>query len=433
MVTVKITVNVDYCYLSGVPAVLSMRLSDSLRYFSIAANEYNSAYTSGRWDGFIRLYDSFQHRFPTGLLEKVKGIIKDLGLEYALDKSRLPALDIHTALPYQEQYPLRGYQRDAVEAMLKWKRGVVVIPTGGGKTEVAQAVIARSGVNRVAFLVPNRALLKQSVHRLRAAFPETQVIPWGDGDHPPSEDRPESYILVATTQSAKKGHALLRSAQMLIIDEAHHQAAAMFQEATRNAANARYIFGLTATPEREDRADMEVIAWTGPLIYKTDYDSLIAAGYLVPPNFVVTRTLTEGLEKTAGRRTIIFSEKLADLTAMAPELTEAGVVILTGRDSTKKIQATLEAFRSGKVTHIAATPIFDEGLDVPDLECVFFMTCCGSKTKALQRIGRAMRPGKTLTGEEKKECLVVDINDKQYRRRMAAYLSEPSFRNRIRV
>lgn len=420
---VELIVQPAYTTLRGLPLSMVQLLDDSLRYLSISANAFNPAFAKGRWDGYIRLFDRHTMRFPTGLAPRVIKLLNNAGLETSITK-RTNAAGEKATRTYKPPFPLRPYQQEAVAAAIKWKRGVLSIPTGGGKTEVAQAVLAEYNAQRNLFLVPSRALLHQTTKRFKAAFPDSNVIVWGDGKKLPKEI-PEEYILIATVQTAfKTPNEWLTNTQMVFIDECQHAPADTFKRTIEYCSNAESLIGLSATPFRNDNADLELEGWTGPIIYKVDYEHLISNGWLVPPVFSRVRTLRQALLDTRGLKTMIFSEKIKDLELAAAVFDEFNVTIVTSK--TKDIEGILDKFRRGEITHIAATPMFDEGLDIPDIDAVVFFATGASRTRAIQRIGRAMRisPGKT-------HCKVIDLFDSKYFDRLEAYNKEPAFKRRV--
>lgn len=423
--SIKLLVTTEFTKIQSVPIRLAQVLDDRLRYLAKEANEYSFMYSTGRWDGYNRLYDRARGQFPTGLLQRVKRILKEEGYDCEIETALPPMPDIATARQYKPRFDLRPYQTDAVNASLSRRRGVIHIPTGGGKTETAQAVIATSQVSRCLFLVPSRALLHQTARRMQAVFPDSNIIIWGDGKQPPLTP-PDEYIVVATVQSAFRdlSHAILRHAGLVFVDESHHQSAETFNKVTRACRSARYLIGLTATPFRSDNADLELEAWMGPIISTVSYDHLIENNWLVAPEFKVVYTLEEALSHTQDKRTLIFSEKAADLERMAHVFDAHDVTVLTSKS--KRIQDRLQDFSEGRIQRIAATPIFDEGLDVPDMDAVVMFSTCGSRTKVIQRVGRVMRisPGK-------EKCYIYDLLDHKYGDRLDAYRKEPAFARRL--
>lgn len=429
----RLIVEPEYTHIEQIPINFSQILEDRLRYLSPKATAYNPQYASGRWDGFNRLYDRFRSRFPTGLLYRVKHIAKEEGIDLEIVK-KLPTDERGASRTYQPSVTLRGYQHDAVATLSKWRRGVVRIPTGGGKTEVAQSLIATTGVKRVAFLVPSRAILHQTIRRFQAAFPDALIIQWGDGKKPShavanARNYPQGeYILVATVQSAFKDgmHPLLQAANMVFVDESHHTPAETFKNTIKTCKKARYLIGLSATPWRNEGDDMELEAWIGPIVYQIDYEDLITDGYLVPPRFSTAGTLRDALNQTRGKRTMVFTETIDSLSKAQELWNEYNAQVLTSKSGSKVIQKALKDFAEKDGATIAATPMFDEGLDVPNIEAVIFFDACGARTRAIQRIGRGLRPA-----PGKKECLVVDVTDEHYYRRLEAYRKEPAFDRRL--
>lgn len=420
---VELIVTPSYTTLRGLPLNMVQILDDTLRYLSINANAYNPAFVRGRWDGYVRLFDRHTMKFPTGLTPRVIKLLQSYSLETTITKKTNEKQGT-TTRKYTPPFPLRPYQIEAVEAAIKWKRGVLSIPTGGGKTEVAQAVLAEYNAFKNLFLVPSRALLHQTARRFKQAFPESNIIVWGDGKKLPKQ-MPEEYILIATVQTAfKEPNEWLAQTQLVFIDECQHAPADTFKRTIEFCKNAESLIGLSATPFRNDNADLELEGWTGPIIYKVDYEHLISNGWLVPPVFSRVRTLRQALLDTRGLKTMIFSEKIKDLELAAAVFDEFNVTIVTSK--TKDVEGVLDKFRNGEITHIAATPMFDEGLDIPDIEAVVFFATGASRTRAIQRIGRAMRPAKG-----KKDCKVIDLFDSKYFDRLEAYNKEPAFKRRV--
>ncbi|MGM0578505.1 MAG: DEAD/DEAH box helicase, partial [Myxococcota bacterium] len=155
---------------------------------------------------------------------------------------------------------LRPYQQDALDAWdVAGRRGLVVLPTGTGKTRVALAAIARVG-RPAMVLVPTRALLHQWARAL-SALGDVPVGRYGDGRHDLAP------LTVCTFESA------LRHADrfgdcfpLLVVDEAHHFASGARLEALEMcAAPAR--LGLTATPPDDEAGLATLDDAIGPVAY----------------------------------------------------------------------------------------------------------------------------------------------------------------------
>jgi superfamily II DNA or RNA helicase len=156
---------------------------------------------------------------------------------------------------------LRPDQRAAVEA---WERagcrGVIVKPTGTGKTEIALSIIARHRVSAL-IVVPLRDLMYQWQRRTRGALGvEAGVL--GDG-------RREVWPITVTTYDSAYIHMkeIGNRFELIVYDEAHHLPAPTLRESALDSL-APMRLGLTATPWRADGADRLLEDLIGPVVYQ---------------------------------------------------------------------------------------------------------------------------------------------------------------------
>jgi len=169
-----------------------------------------------------------------------------------------PAPNLHPALP-----ALRADQVAAIEAWERaGRRGVVVKPTGTGKTEIALSIIAR---HRAPALVvtPLRDLMYQWQRRIRQGLGfEAGVL--GDG-------RREVWPITVTTYDSAWIHMkeIGNRYRLLVYDEAHHLPAPSLHESALDCL-APMRLGLTATPERSDGRDRLLDGLIGPVVYTED-------------------------------------------------------------------------------------------------------------------------------------------------------------------
>lgn len=158
---------------------------------------------------------------------------------------------------------LRNDQQAAVEA---WEhahgRGVVVKPTGTGKTEIALAIIVRHRVSAL-IVVPLRDLMYQWQRRIRQGLGvEAGIL--GDG-------RREVWPITVTTYDSAYIHMkdIGNRFRLIVYDEAHHLPAPTLRESALDCL-APLRLGLTATPWRADGADGLLEDLIGPVIYQED-------------------------------------------------------------------------------------------------------------------------------------------------------------------
>jgi superfamily II DNA or RNA helicase len=151
--------------------------------------------------------------------------------------------------------PLRADQEAALRAWEEaGRRGVIVKPTGTGKTEIALAIIARHRVSAL-IVAPLRDLMYQWQRRIQQALGvEAGVL--GDG-------RREIWGITVTTYDSAWIHMkeIGNRFQLIVYDEAHHLPGPALHESALDCL-APMRLGLTATPERADGRD----AMLGPLI-----------------------------------------------------------------------------------------------------------------------------------------------------------------------
>jgi superfamily II DNA or RNA helicase len=158
---------------------------------------------------------------------------------------------------------LRADQRVAIEA---WERagcrGVIVKPTGTGKTEIALSIIARHRVSAL-IVVPLRDLMYQWHRRIRGVLGvEAGVL--GDGRH-------EVWPITVTTYDSAYIHMkeIGNRFELVVYDEAHHLPAPTLRESALDCL-APMRLGLTATPWRADGADRLLEDLIGPVVYQEE-------------------------------------------------------------------------------------------------------------------------------------------------------------------
>jgi superfamily II DNA or RNA helicase len=166
----------------------------------------------------------------------------------------------------------RPFQTEALQA---WRaaggRGVVVLPTGAGKTHVA--ILAIEAIRRSTLVIaPTLDLVRQWYDLLRATF-AVPVGVVGGGDH-------DVQALTVTTYDSAYLHMEHLGARfgLLVFDECHHLPGPTYALGARLSL-APHRLGLTATPERADGRDAELTELVGPTVYRRDIGEL-AGEYL---------------------------------------------------------------------------------------------------------------------------------------------------------
>ncbi|HMA92240.1 MAG TPA: DEAD/DEAH box helicase family protein, partial [Polyangiaceae bacterium] len=163
-------------------------------------------------------------------------------------------------LEWRARPTARPYQREAIDAWIKaLGRGIVVLPTGAGKTHVAMMAIADRKRSAL-IVVPTLDLVRQWYDQLKRNF-ETEVGVVGGGDY-------SLHPLTVTTYDSAHLHAERFGNRfgLVVFDEVHHLPSASYQLAAKLNL-APYRLGLTATPERSDGQEAALDELIGPIVY----------------------------------------------------------------------------------------------------------------------------------------------------------------------
>ena len=338
------------------------------------------------------------------------------------------------AEPLSFEGKLRPYQLEAVDAATGAGHGVVVAPTGAGKTVIGCAILARHATPALV-LVHSRDLADQWVERIeRFCGVRAELLGYG---RKPSE---EARVVVASLQTLARWswwdlHRWGERFGVVIQDEAHHAPARTYLGVLAGLRG-RYRYGLTATPEREDRLTPWMRWSLGPTVYEVDSGRLEAAGAVLRPTIQTwrapdvpldgmdspcrDRTLAADAARNAGlvvqcrllcdrRHVVLVLVKLVEhARTLAELLCAAGLdaAAMVGAMRSKERADVLDRMRAGTVQVVVATSLADEGLDAPRLSAVVLASPTRNIGRTLQRIGRALRPC-----EGAPSPVVVDVHD----------------------
>lgn len=470
---------VDNTYTRIEGSDLPMEVLEKATSFWVDGAEYSKLYQDGRWDGHRRLMRKRAGlSFPTGLLASIEKVLSEAGHDFEVQDLRTLPSD---TVPITAHGPApRDYQEKTLRKIAECERGVLQLATGAGKTLIGARSIAARGARSI-FFVHTKDLLYQAIR----VFESVLQVPIGQvGDGRADVQR----VTVATIQTAARvlnvklkkeisdevpiwkdeaGQRLspeeveaasraLESAEMVIFDECHHLPADSFYEIAMRLPNAYYRYGLSATPWRSDHADLMIEAALGPKLCTVNSTDLIRRGYLVPPKITMYEVLPSGKRMVRDYRKIYQNEVVEhpERNALIAEVAEhsalrgrsvlilvsqvkhgkqleetiPGSVFIHGGDTSETRNLALEQLRQKSHPILIATTLADEGLDLPSLDVLILAAAGKSETRALQRVGRALRP---YPG--KKTAVIVDFWDQALyleehsRRRYEIYRTEPSF------
>jgi superfamily II DNA or RNA helicase len=344
----------------------------------------------------------------------------------------------------------RPYQSQAIEAWRKARgRGVVVLPTGAGKSHVALMGIdlwRRSTL----VVAPTLDLVRQWYDLLRSSF-AVPVGVVGGGEHDPQP-------LTVTTYDSAYIHMehLGNRFGMVVFDECHHLPSDAYGMAAR-ACLAPFRLGLSATPERVDGRHVELGALVGPLVHTDEIGALageyladyevervlvdlspeeraaydeargIYRGFVVSQGIRMSRPdgwsqfvvrssrseegrramaayrrqrqlafaapsklayLEELLHQHRGDRTLVFTQDNATAYAIARRFL---IPVITHQTKVTERSEILAGLADGTYGAVATSKVLNEGVDVPAANVAIIVSGSGSVREHVQRLGRVLR------------------------------------------
>jgi hypothetical protein len=191
--------------------------------------------------------------------------------------------DIGQSIRVEFSGVLREEQQEAIVELLRHHDGVLAATTAFGKTVVAAKLIAERKVNTL-ILVHRKQLLAQWIARLSEFLVIDEVLPVQEqkrgrkkklnviGSLCAGKNKLSLIIDVAIMQSlysAGDVKEYVKNYGMIIIDECHHVPAFNFEQILKQV-NAKYIYGLTATPARKDGHHPIIFMYCGPVRFRVD-------------------------------------------------------------------------------------------------------------------------------------------------------------------
>ena len=411
---------------------------------------------------------------PRGCEQKLVELVQERGSACIFEDKRVDG----PAVKVEFSGTLRIRQQKAVDALLRYQTGVLMAPTGFGKTVIGAYIVGKLKVPAL-IIVPKTSLVDQWRERLQR-FLEIE------DDRPPlltksgrpskkkrpvigqiggGKNAPSGMVDIATFQSLSGkddlgipfAKPIVRNYGLVICDECHNGAAPNYELVMRSV-RARYVFGLSATPKRSDGLERIVFMHCGPIRHRVDpKEQAIEQGFkrLLIPLFTRIRLaslepgasfsqVAEGLcEHTArnaliaedaasavasGRNPLVITSRKEHADELARLLGESGVPVhvLTGEGTAKEKRERIEQVRSARDARfaiVATGAYIGEGFDLPRLDTLLLASPYSHEGVIAQYSGRLHRES-----EGKNDVIVYDYVDasipmleRMYKKRLKAY------------
>ncbi|MDR1409815.1 MAG: DEAD/DEAH box helicase family protein [Oscillospiraceae bacterium] len=407
---------------------------------------------------------------PRGCEDALRALLDSAGANQNFDDKR----NYGTQVNLEFNGELRPEQIPAAQAILKHETGVLSATTAFGKTVLGAYLIAHRQVNAL-ILVHTTALLQQwkkaleQFLKIHENLPEEfdkrgrkkTVSPIGRLGGGKNELR--GIVDIAVMQSLVSGDEvrdLVQDYGLVIVDECHHVSAVSFEKILRNV-KAKYIYGLTATPIRQDGLQPIIFMQCGAIRYRVNpKEQAKQSGferYVVPRltpfsppvnfdgkestisalysklaenpmrNNLIIKDIKYALKK--GRTPIVLTRLTAQVDILTAELVKLcpHVIPLTGKATTKEKRAAVERLKSipdGEQFVIVATGQFvGEGFDEPRLDTLFLASPVAWHGTLQQYAGRLHRtyPGKKSVTIFDYVDISVRVLDAMFHKRVKGY------------
>ncbi len=312
-------------------------------------------------------------------------------------------------------------------------RNLVVAATGTGKTVVAALDYRRlcgptsSDRPRLLFVAHRKEILEQSLRTYQEVladyrFGETYVA----GARPERWDH--VFASVQSLQSYGVTNIPADTYNIVVIDEFHHAQAPTYRRLL-DQLTPRELLGLTATPERADGIDVRAEFFDGRTATELRLWDALGKDLLCPFHYfavadgtdlrriswtrgrydegelshvytgnqaraaIVLQQVREKVINPGGMRALGFCVSVAHARFMAQTFSAAGIPALavSGDTPAADRRRALEDLKSRRVNVLFAADLFNEGLDLPDVDTVLFLRPTESATIFLQQLGRGLR------------------------------------------
>ena len=313
-----------------------------------------------------------------------------------------------------------------------FRRGLVVMATGLGKTLLAAFDSNRPDFRRVLFIAHREEILRQSRDAFRRVRPDGRFGFFSGADRDPDAD-----VVFASIQTLHRHLNRFESDRFdyVVVDEFHHAAAPTYRRAIESF-RPKFLLGLTATPDRLDGADLLALCGNN-LVFECDLVEGIRQEKLSPFHYWgikdvadyapipwrngrfdpdklaeaietsqrAEQALAEWRERGAGP-TLAFCTTIAHAEFMAEFFNQQGVrsvAVHSGPHSAPR-QSAVEDLRDGVIQVLFAVDVFNEGVDVPEIGTVLMLRPTESPVIFLQQLGRGLR-----LSEDKAALQVIDF------------------------
>ena len=348
--------------------------------------------------------------------------------------------------PYSYQQEILD-KLDAERKVRGYNRNLVVAATGTGKTVISALDYKRFRKQnpdkpcRMLFVAHREEILKQSMYTFRAVLKDANFGEMFVGSYKP-ESIDNLFISIQTFNSqAFTEKTTLEFYDYIIVDEFHHAAAPTYQKLL-SYYNPHILLGLTATPERmdgksilpyfnnriaaeirlpeaidrkllcpfqyfgvTDNIDLDNLKWAAGGYDKGELSRIYTLSGMMANRRadLVVSSLLKYVTDIDDVKGLGFCVSIEHAEFMSNYFNAHGIpaMFLTGHSPDEERKEAKSRLVRGEVRFIFVVDIYNEGVDIPEVNTVLFLRPTESLTVFLQQLGRGLRLS------EEKECLTV--------------------------
>ncbi len=370
---------------------------------------------------------------PRGFLNRFITFLNEHTIAHSL-RYDYPLLE---EVPFKSCISLTPFQTKAVDSALGHDQGVIVAPSGSGKTIIGLELIARRKFPTL-ILVHRKQILDQWVKRIQEflEIPKAHI-----GQYSGIKKRIGNQITVGLLQSMGRRKDLSEFKNKfgtILIDECHHIPASTFREVV-SQLNTRYLYGLTATPKRKHNDEKLIYVYIGDIVARMEkadfnpsstppkqfFEVIVRETELVIP-FKFTTDLFQLLAKvicfdtarnklivddvfkeiSTGKKVLVLSERKEHLEILNLYLKgKCETIVISGDDSPPARKSKIKQIEGGHYQVLLSTgQFFGEGVDIRGITCLILAFPFSFEGKLEQYIGRL----RDIGGQR----LIIDYRDK---------------------
>ena len=408
---------------------------------------------------------------PRGCRSSLIDFLESSNVKYAFEDKRNRGRRINVCF----KGTLREEQDLAANSLLQYENGVLSVPTAFGKTVIGASLIASRKCNTL-ILVHLQTLCDQWKKSLEQFLEINESLPELEkkrgrkkvrtivGQIGSGKNTSSGIIDIALVQSLvheNEVNDLVKNYGMVIVDECHH-ASSLNYERVLSETNALYVYGLTATPKRQDGQHPVTFMQCGQIRYsvnakeqasKRNFEHYVIpcfTGFKKPlqqqesdwhitkiyaalaEDEIRNQQIATDVQETVinGRTPIILTQRkehVMQLAAILKNQTNAHIITLVGTDSAKaknKMAESLAAIpQEEKLIIIATGKYIGEGFDYPRLDTLFLASPIAWKGTLAQYAGRLHReyPGKQDVIVYDYVDIHIPVLERMYHKRLTGY------------